>query len=351
MTITKEEALINSSFKAMLDNTQDMIFVKDANLVYVAASMPFARMVGKLSVDEIVGHTDGEIFSDSVLAQRYVEDDKKLMKSGRDLLDYLEPITEDGGKARYGSTSKYLLRDKDGEIIGGIELQDIAGQMDSMDLDAYAELALSVTKTAYDRDYDYMAESSSDCHAMVSLISHDGKEFYHYFFKGTEIGYDLWIDNNVLDARDMRSYLKTLHSDDIYNPQDHMTTNAEVPLLNLRVTLPDGITYQPVRTTRSLFYSGETVVGGVEQIDVSADLDALGTAATTLMQELYGGDFDYISMDLESENIIASIATQQGDSRFVHYIITVGTECYDVWADPMLIMEEDLLEITYSCKY
>lgn len=211
------------------------------------------------------------------------------------------------------STREYFY--KDGEIVGGIELLDIASQMDSMDLDTYAELALSVTKTAYDRDYDYMAESSSDCHAMVSLISHDGKEFYHYFFKGTEIGYDLWIDNNVLDARDMRSYLKTLHSDDIYNPQDHMTTNAEVPMLNLRVTLPDGITYQPVRTTRSLFYSGETVVGGVEQIDVSADLDALGTAATTLMQELYGGDFDYISMDLESENIIASISTQQEIGR------------------------------------
>lgn len=266
------------------------------------------------------------------------------------LLVNLEVQLPDGIERKLiSSTREYFY--KDGEIIGGIELLDIAGQMDSMDLDAYAELALSVTKTAYDRDYDYMAESSSDCHAMVSLISHDGKEFYHYFFKGTEIGYDLWIDNNVLDARDMRSYLKTLHSDDIYNPQDHMTTNAEVPLLNLRVTLPDGITYQPVRTTRSLFYSGETVVGGVEQIDVSADLDELGTAATTLMQELYGGDFDYISMDLESENIIASIATQQGDSRFVHYIITVGTECYDVWADPMLIMEEDLLEITYSCKY
>ena len=76
------------------------------------------------------------------------------------------------------STREYFY--KYGEIIGGIELLDIAGQMDSMDLDAYAELALSVTKTAYDRDYDYMAESSSDCHAMVSLISHDGKEFYHY---------------------------------------------------------------------------------------------------------------------------------------------------------------------------
>lgn len=247
------------------------------------------------------------------------------------------------------STREYFY--KDGEIVGGIELLDIADQMDSMDLDAYAELALSVTKTTYDRDYDYMEESSSDCHAMVSMISHDGKEFYHYFFKGTEMGYDIWIDNNILDARDMRSCLKTLRSDDIHNPQDHMTVNAEVPLLNLRVTVPEGIAYQPVRTTRSLFYSGETVVGGVEQIEVSADVDELGTAATTLMQELYGGDFDYISMDLESENIIASISTQQGNSRFIHHIITVGTEYYDVWADITMITEEELLDIAMNCKY
>lgn len=156
MTITKEEILVNSAFKAMLDNTQDMIFVKDANLVYIAASMPFARMVGKMSVEEIVGHTDDEIFSDSVLAQRYVEDDKKLMKSGRDLIDYLEPITEEGGKARYGSTSKHLLKDEDGEVIG------ILGITKDVTRDY-------ITRQHYQKEIKYLFELPKDTYA-VSYI-------------------------------------------------------------------------------------------------------------------------------------------------------------------------------------
>ncbi len=106
----KEAILINSAFKAMLDSTTDMIFLKDANLVYVAASMPFVRMVGKTSPDEIIGHTDAEIFEDKALAERYVADDKKLMESGNSLIDYMEPIPDDNGKSRYGQTSKFLLK-------------------------------------------------------------------------------------------------------------------------------------------------------------------------------------------------------------------------------------------------
>ena len=51
------------AFQTLLDNTKDMMFVKDINLVYVAASMPFAKMVGKSSVEDIIGKTDFEIFA------------------------------------------------------------------------------------------------------------------------------------------------------------------------------------------------------------------------------------------------------------------------------------------------
>lgn len=42
--------IISTAFQTMLDNTRDMVFVKDANLVYVAASIPFVKMVGKETV-------------------------------------------------------------------------------------------------------------------------------------------------------------------------------------------------------------------------------------------------------------------------------------------------------------
>lgn len=112
------ENLINNAFKTMLDNTRDMVFVKDANSVYVAASQPFVRMVGKEWAEEIIGHSDLDIFEDKDLARRYLADDKKLLAGGQDLVDYIEPITNENGQARYGSTSKFIMRSNSGEILG-----------------------------------------------------------------------------------------------------------------------------------------------------------------------------------------------------------------------------------------
>ena len=106
------------AFQTLFDNTKDMMFVKDVNLVYVAASMPFVKMVGKEKVEDVVGKTDFDIFEDQGLARRYVADDRKLLASRMDLVDYIEPITEEAGQARYGSTSKHILRDAEGSYIG-----------------------------------------------------------------------------------------------------------------------------------------------------------------------------------------------------------------------------------------
>lgn len=106
------------AFKTLLTHSKDMIFIKNTNLMYIAASLPFARMVGKETVEEIIGKTDFEIFEEQALARRYVSDDRNLLAGGTDLVDYIEPIPDEDGKARYGSTSKHILRDEDGNPIG-----------------------------------------------------------------------------------------------------------------------------------------------------------------------------------------------------------------------------------------
>lgn len=111
--------LIDAAFEMLMQNGKDIIFVKDADLVYRAASMQFVRMVGKERLDQVVGKKDAEIFEDKSLAKRYVADDKKLIKSGKHREDYVEPITDgNDGLARYGSTSKYLLWDENGKVKG-----------------------------------------------------------------------------------------------------------------------------------------------------------------------------------------------------------------------------------------
>lgn len=113
-----KETILTTAFQTLLSNTKDMMFVKDINLVYMAASMPFARIVGKESVEEVIGRTDFEIFEDINLAKRYVADDRKILAGNEDLTDYIEPIPDENGCARYGSTSKHILRDSEGNHIG-----------------------------------------------------------------------------------------------------------------------------------------------------------------------------------------------------------------------------------------
>lgn len=241
---------------------------------------------------------------------------------------------------------------KDGELIGGIELLDIASQMDTMDNQGYADQALNVMKSVFATEFDYMSESDAYCRAVVSVSSRDGREFYHYFFDGAQMGYDIWMDNAILDSRDMRSCLKTLHSEDLYNPQDQIAVNDAVPLLNLRVKVPDNITRNPKMTTRELFYCGEVLAGGIEQITSQTDLETLGQVTVNLAQELYDGEFSFAGNENESgTNIIAVIRTDSDTTQMVHYITYVGTECYDVWADTSIISEEEALGIAQSCQY
>lgn len=152
--------LINAAFRALLENSKNMMFVKDANLVYVAASMPFVKMVGKKSVDELVNRTDLEIFEDQNLAKRYISDDRKLMAQGEDLTGYIEPITDVDGHARYGSTSKYLLKNSEGEIIGILGItRDITRDY--------------IARQHYQQELRYLFELPKDIYA-VSYIDIDG---------------------------------------------------------------------------------------------------------------------------------------------------------------------------------
>ncbi len=109
--------IITAAFQTMIEGTKDMVFIKDADLRYVEVSKSFAKMAGKQSPEEIIGKTDAEIF-EPVFAKRYASDDKKLLAGGKNLIDYNEPILGENGKARYASTSKYILKDAEGNVMG-----------------------------------------------------------------------------------------------------------------------------------------------------------------------------------------------------------------------------------------
>lgn len=152
----KVDKLLITAIEALVRNTSDIFFIKDEKLIYRAASMPFVRMAGKESLEEVVGFTDTEIFEDKRLAARYIADDCRLFNGGKDLIDYVEPITDDNGNARYGSTSKYILRDENGKTIGVLGItKDITKEY--------------LAKQRYQQEFGYLFELPADTYAVCYI--------------------------------------------------------------------------------------------------------------------------------------------------------------------------------------
>lgn len=249
-----------------------------------------------------------------------------------------------------------------GDVIGGIEILDVAGQRDVQpDENEYADFAISVTKQVQDGEYDHSVNLSSGvADVVVDIKFLDSRTFEHYFFFGEKVVYDVWADSDVMDGQDMISILKTLHSDDIVNPQDTAPVNKDVPILNLRTDLPDGIQRMPATTTRLLFYNipsldeyvtGENVAGGIEYVADGTDMDTLESVIAALGQEYFGGQYEAAAQEFSNNNVIAKVTANSSEVKVLSYIVQVDDEVYAVWADTAIITEENILKIAESCSY
>lgn len=257
-------------------------------------------------------------------------------------------------------TRAYFLADE--VVIGGIEILNLAGQRDTQpDTDDYRDWAVTVTKLVQDGEHDYSVDPYSDlADVTVDIKFRNGRTFIHHFFFGEKVVYDIWVDHDVLDGQDMISILKTLHSEDIVNPQDRAPVNGDVPILNLRTDLPEGIVRMPSTTTRLLFYNipsleeyvtGENVAGGVEYIADGADLDTLESVIAALGQEYLGGQYEAKAQACSDANVITKVIAHSSETELISYVVQVDGEVYAIWASTAIISEEDILKIAESCRY
>ncbi len=120
LLLKKKHKILLSALKNYLAESDDFIFVKDENLVYVASSLPFARLVGykNPNVESVAGKTDYDLFEDKELARRYVNDDRRMIELNAPLRSYIEPIPTKDGKQHYARTRKSPIYSRRGKIIG-----------------------------------------------------------------------------------------------------------------------------------------------------------------------------------------------------------------------------------------
>jgi diguanylate cyclase (GGDEF)-like protein/PAS domain S-box-containing protein len=110
---TLEETLIRQ--KAILDNIPDMAWLKDEKGRFILMNPAFAAASG-IETEELIGKTDFDFWPPE-FAQRFVDDDKFVMKSGeRKIIE--EPRVHNDGETVWIETIKSPIYGADGRVIG-----------------------------------------------------------------------------------------------------------------------------------------------------------------------------------------------------------------------------------------
>jgi PAS domain S-box-containing protein len=107
--------------RTVMDNVPDYIYVKDTESRYLVSNNAFARLLGDVTPDEVVGKTVFELFPPEV-ARTYYADDQEVIRSGNPLLNKEDRPVNKEGRTIWNLTSKIPLRDGSGKIVGLVGL-------------------------------------------------------------------------------------------------------------------------------------------------------------------------------------------------------------------------------------
>ncbi|UQA62084.1 PAS domain-containing protein [Polyangium aurulentum] len=116
--------------RRVIDALPQAVFWKDCNLVYIGGSQRFAEHAGLPSAEVVRGKTDDDCCWPPAQTEKYRNDDREVLESGKAKLHIIEPETQANGQTVWVETSKVPLRDDEGRLIGLVGIyEDITGRM------------------------------------------------------------------------------------------------------------------------------------------------------------------------------------------------------------------------------
>jgi len=113
----KELALERQLLRSLLDSIPDHVYFKDKKSRFIRCSRELSDRLGLDSPTEAEGKTDFDFFSKEH-AQPALDDEKRIIKTGKPIINKVEKETWINGKTGWVLTSKMPYYDKDGDIVG-----------------------------------------------------------------------------------------------------------------------------------------------------------------------------------------------------------------------------------------
>jgi PAS domain S-box-containing protein len=114
---TEELTIASRTFRALIDNIPDFMYVKDVKSRFVLANIHSARVMGAETPEELLGKTDFDFYPKEV-ARGFYEDEQEIMRIGKPLYNHEEKSLDSAGNEIHILTTKVPLYDSLGQVIG-----------------------------------------------------------------------------------------------------------------------------------------------------------------------------------------------------------------------------------------
>jgi len=103
--------------RAVVDNLPSAVYAKDLEGRKILANEVDCKNAGVTKEADLLGKTDFDFFPRQI-AQKFFEDDCKVLKDGRSVIDREETFTKEDGSEGWLRTSKIPIRNEQGKIVG-----------------------------------------------------------------------------------------------------------------------------------------------------------------------------------------------------------------------------------------
>ncbi len=105
------------AWEHFLNTTNDLIFFKDLNSIYISASLPFAQLLGKKDIGEIIGKNEFDLF-DKEFAESYIRSDALLFEGTEKSVTDITPVPLPDGSQGHMLVTKTPFYDDKGNVCG-----------------------------------------------------------------------------------------------------------------------------------------------------------------------------------------------------------------------------------------
>ena len=105
------------SLQTLIDCLHDNLWVKDIESRFVICNRVTASRMGRAAPAEVIGKTDLELLPGEI-AQKFFDDEQKIVRTGRSLIDIEEYVYDRAGGKTWLLTTKVPVRNARGDIFG-----------------------------------------------------------------------------------------------------------------------------------------------------------------------------------------------------------------------------------------